>query len=212
MTKSSIRTIRSVRNDWNEQMKRSDGSELNIFWRLCNEDFAMDAVTFRELAQTVWASFCELNFQSEDIDKYKMHDLSRLHELFADADFIKKYEKDNPVFTASGAYIGYGQHPRYKEARKVRHFEAFLLYMDKLVVERLGPFNRQDVFQARKASYREYRRSYSQSGTLPPLPKVSTRKRLSVLAKKVSNVFTAKPKGKGSDHRSGHDGGPKLKK
>ena len=34
--------------------------------------------------------------------------------------------------------------------------------MDKLVVERLGPFNRQDVFQARKASYREYRRSYSQ--------------------------------------------------
>ncbi len=200
-------------------MKRSDGSELNIFWRLCKEDFEMDAAAFRELAQTVWALFCELNFHPEDIEKYKKHDLSRLHELFADADFIKKYKKDNQVFIAGGFYVGSNQHPRYKDARKVRHFEAFLLYMDKLVVERLGPLNRRelsgqdaDVLQARKASYRDYRRFYSQSGALPPLPKVSTRKRLGELIKNAKGAFTTKSKGKGSDPRTGHDGGPKLKK
>lgn len=200
-------------------MRRSGGSELNIFWRLCNEDFEMDAAAFRELTQSVWASFCDLNFSREDIEKYKKHDLSKLQELFSDPDFIIKYTKYNPVFTIGGSFVGFGQHPKYQEVRKVKHFEAFLLHMDNVVAERLGPLYRRevsgqdlDVFQARKASYKDYRRFYSNSGTLPPLPQVSTRKRLVGLIKGVSSVFPSKSKDKGSDIRSGHHSGPKLKK
>ena len=86
-------------------MKRSDGSELNIFWRLCNEDFMMDAVTFRELAQTVWASFCELTFRVRILINIKCMIYQGCMSYLQMLTLSRKYEKTTPVFTAMGPIL-----------------------------------------------------------------------------------------------------------